>query len=308
MGRMTEDSVIADATQSNWVDRFAPVISRPFLKLARLDRPIGIWLLLWPCFWAVTMAGPKGAAPDFYLLALFFIGSVVMRGAGCAYNDIVDRDYDSQIARTSQRPLASKIISVQQAWGFMIFLGLTGLVVLLQFNHFTVSLGLASLVLIGIYPFMKRVTYWPQLFLGLTFNWGALMGWAAVTGTLNFSALYLYLAGVTWTMGYDTIYAHQDKTDDILVGVKSTALKFGENTRAWLFVFYGLALGFFFLAGVENSIGNIYYVGLAFVLLHFHYQITALNIHSPKKCLKLFKTNNAIGLVMFLAIWISKVI
>jgi len=304
---MATNQVIADATETNWVDRFAPRPLQPFLKLARMDRPIGIWLLLWPGFWAITMAGPKGQHPDFFLLGLFLAGAIIMRGAGCALNDIIDRDYDRQVARTSKRPLASGAVSVQGAWLFLTVLSLSGLLILLQLNPFAIALGVFSVVFIGTYPFMKRVTYWPQLFLGLTFNWSALIGWAAVTGTLNLPAFYLYLAGVFWTIGYDTIYAHQDKTDDILVGIKSTALKFGENTRAWLFVLYGLAFGFFFMAGISGDQGSLYFVGLAFVFFHFHFQLKMLDIHSPVTCLKLFKSNNLVGLVLFLAIWANQV-
>ncbi|MEE8295066.1 MAG: 4-hydroxybenzoate octaprenyltransferase [Sphingomonadales bacterium] len=304
---MSNDKAILDAKKGNWVDRYSPASIRPFLKLGRMDRPIGIWLLLWPATWAITMAGSFASYPDLKILGLFLLGAFVMRSAGCAFNDIVDRDYDSKVARTRNRPIAGKEISVQNAWLFLATLALTGLIILLQFNYLTVALGIGSLVFVGIYPFMKRVTYWPQAFLGLTFNWGALLGWAAVTGALSIEALFLYLAGIFWTLGYDTIYAHMDKTDDILVGVKSTALKFGENTRAWLFVFYGLSLGFFFLAGYQNGLGSIYYIGLAFVFFHFHTQISTLDIHSPEACLKTFKSNNLVGLGMFLAIWASKV-
>lgn len=305
---MPEKNVILDAKDGNWVDRYSPDPIRPFLKLARVDRPIGIWLLFWPATWAIAMAGDYSTYPDLYIFGLFFLGAFIMRSAGCAFNDIVDRDYDSKVARTRNRPIAGNEISVQNAWMFLIILGLIGLLILAQFNYLTVALGIGSLVFVGTYPFMKRVTYWPQAFLGLTFNWGALLGWTAVKGTLSFEALFLYLAGVFWTLGYDTIYAHMDKTDDILVGVKSTALKFGENTRAWLFVFYGLTLGFFFLAGFQNGLGELFYIGLAFVFFHFHMQISTLDIHSPGACLKTFKSNNLVGLVMFLSIWASKVI
>lgn len=304
---MSEDSAILDVKKGNWVDKYSPKAIRPFLKLGRVDRPIGIWLLFWPATWAIAMAGNYTSYPDLNILGLFLLGAIVMRSAGCAFNDIVDRDYDSKVARTRNRPIAGREISVQNAWLFLMVLALVGLLILLQFNYLTVALGIGSLVFVGIYPFMKRVTYWPQAFLGLTFNWGALLGWAAVTGILSLEALFLYLAGIFWTLGYDTIYAHMDKTDDILVGVKSTALKFGENTRAWLFVFYGLSLGFFFLAGYQNGLSQIYYIGLVFVFFHFHTQISTLDIHSPEACLKTFKSNNLIGLVMFLVIWASKV-
>lgn len=300
-------TVIADAKRDNWVDRFAPAFLRPLLKLGRMDRPIGVWLLFWPCSWAIALGGDYAKHPDYLLLGLFFAGALLMRSAGCAFNDIVDREYDTRVERTQARPLASGQLSVREAWLFLALMALLGFLILLQLNGFSILLGAASLVLIGVYPFMKRITYWPQLFLGLTFNWGALLGWAAVTGSLSLEALYLYCAGVFWTLGYDTIYAHMDKTDDILIGVKSTALKFGENTRAWLFVFYGLAFGFFLLAGIEAGLNQVYYVGIIMIFFLFRHQISTLDIHDPKNCLKNFKSNNSVGLVLFLFIWASKI-
>ena len=305
---MAESHVIADANTANWVDRWVPEGMRPLLKLGRLDRPIGAWLLLWPCFWGISMATPMGSYPEFTLLVLFTIGAFAMRSAGCAFNDIVDRDYDAQVERTSRRPLASGQISLREAVMFLSLLGMVGFVVLQQLNYFTIILGFFSLVLVGVYPFMKRVTYWPQLFLGLTFNWGVLMGWSAVTGSLSMEPLYLYLAGIFWTLGYDTIYAHMDKNDDILVGVKSTALKFGENTRAWLFLFYGLSLGFFILAGIEIELNRIYYIGVIAVFFHFKHQIATLEIHNSENCLLTFRSNMYVGAMVFLSIVASKLI
>ena len=305
---MADSRVIADATTSNWVDRWAPEGLRPLLKLGRLDRPIGAWLLLWPCFWGISLATPFGEYPDFLLLVLFTIGAFAMRSAGCAFNDIVDRDVDKQVERTAKRPLASGQLSLREGIMFLGLLGLLGLLVLQQLNLFTILLGFFSLILVGIYPFMKRVTYWPQLFLGLTFNWGVLMGWAAVAGGLSLEALYLYIAGIFWTLGYDTIYAHMDKNDDILVGVKSTALKFGENTRAWLFLFYGLSLGFFILAGIENDLNRVYYLGVIAVFFHYKNQISTLNIHDGDNCLKTFQSNMYVGVIVFLSIVASKII
>ena len=204
-----------------WIDQIAPHWSRGYLKLARLDRPIGTWLLLWPCLWSIALASPANTAtPPYDLLLLFALGAMVMRGAGCTYNDIVDRDFDAKVTRTALRPIPAGDVTIRQAWLFLGLQLLIGLVILLQFNLVTVGLGLASVLLVVTYPFMKRITYWPQAWLGLTFNWGALMGWTAVTGSLGWPAVALYAAGFCWTLGYDTIYAHQDKEDDALIGVK----------------------------------------------------------------------------------------
>lgn len=303
---MIESRIIADARVTNWVDRWAPQFLRPLLKLGRFDRPIGSWLLLWPCWWGISLATQQGTYPDFRLLGLFAFGAFAMRSAGCAFNDIVDRDFDNRVDRTEARPLASGQISLREAVLFLMLMCLLGLLVLMQFNTYTIILGLASLVLVVIYPFMKRITYWPQLFLGLTFNWGALIGWTAVTGSLGLEPVLLYIAGVFWTLGYDTIYAHMDKNDDILVGVKSTALRFGENTRAWLFVFYGLTLGFLVLVGINGDLMVIYYFGVIALLFHFKNQIEKLDIHDPANCLRVFKSNMIVGLLLFLGLAASK--
>ena len=222
----------ADAAADNWVARFVPARLRPYAELARLDRPIGGWLLFWPCLWGLALAAaPQNIYPPFHLIGLFLVGAFVMRGAGCTFNDIADRHIDAQVARTAGRPLPSGRVSVVAAWGFLLAQALIGLVVLLQFNVTTIFIGVLSLVPVAIYPFMKRITYWPQLFLGLAFNWGALVGYTSLTGQLHLPAGALYAAGIFWTLGYDTIYAHQDREDDALVGVKSSALKLGENTR-----------------------------------------------------------------------------
>ena len=303
---MIKSKIIADAMTTNWVDRWSPLFLRPLLKLGRFDRPIGAWLLLWPCWWGVALAAPQGTYPDFRLLGLFALGAFAMRSAGCAFNDIVDRDYDNRVDRTEARPLASGQISLREAILFLILMCLLGLVVLMQLNKYTIILGVASLVLVAIYPFMKRITYWPQLFLGLTFNWGALMGWTAVTGSLSLEPVLLYIAGVFWTLGYDTIYAHMDKNDDILVGVKSTAIRLGENTRAWLFIFYGLTIGFLVLVGIKGDLMVIYYFGIIALLFHFKNQIEKLDIHDPVNCLRIFKSNMIVGLLLFLGIAASK--
>jgi len=304
--KVMQSRIIADARPANWVDRWSPGFLRPLLKLGRFDRPIGTWLLLWPCWWGIALAMPEGAFPDYRLLGLFAIGALVMRSAGCAFNDIADQKFDSQVERTEARPLANGQVSLREAILFLCLMCLLGLFVLIQLNTHTIILGMASLILVVIYPFMKRVTYWPQLFLGLTFNWGVLLGWTAVAGKLSLIPGLIYAAGLFWTLGYDTIYAHMDKTDDILVGVKSTALRFGENTRAWLFVFYGMTVGLLVLAGIVAQMKPIYYFGIITLVLHFRYQIERLNIHEPENCLRIFKSNLTVGLLLFLSIVASK--
>jgi 4-hydroxybenzoate polyprenyltransferase len=277
---------------------------RPYLKLARFDRPIGGWLLLFPCWWSLALAELARGRPypsPLYLL-LFAVGAFVMRGAGCAYNDIVDRHYDAAVARTASRPIASGQITVPQAFLFAIVLSLVGFVVLAQFNEFTVRLGIASLPLIAVYPFMKRYSYWPQLLLGLTFKWGALVGWSAIYGGLDFPALALYAGCVFWTLGYDTIYAHQDKEDDALLGLKSTALRFGEHTDSWLGAFYGGAVVLWALAGFVAGAHLTFFTAVALVTLQFAWQVTTLDTHDPQNCLRRFRSNRTVGWVIFLGL------
>ena len=273
---------------------------RPFAVLVRLDKPIGTWLLLWPGLWSVALAAP--ALPDVRLLALFAAGALVMRSAGCVYNDIVDRDFDARVARTESRPIASGVISVKTAMAFLVLLLVLGLVILLNLNTFAIILGAASLVLVFTYPFMKRITYWPQAFLGLTFNWGALLGWAAVEGGLAWPAGLLYAGGIAWTLGYDTIYAHQDKEDDALIGVKSSALALGERTRLWISVFYLLAIAGFAAAGALANIAWPFYAGLGVAALLFVWQAGTLKINEPGDCLAKFKLNFWVGAVLFAGI------
>src|SRR5690349_8684746 len=222
---------VADAT-GNWVDGLAPPPTRPYLRLARLDRPIGSWLLLMPCWWSLGIATMHVQKfPNVLHVVLFFIGAFAMRGAGCTWNDLVDRDLDRLVERTRSRPIPSGQVTVTQATAFMVAQALVGFLVLLQFNRFTVMCGIASLIVVVIYPFMKRITYWPQVTLGLAFSWGALMGWPATFGRLDWPAIILYAGSISWVIGYDTIYAHQDREDDALIGIKSTAILFGQNTQ-----------------------------------------------------------------------------
>ena len=295
----------ADAAPATWVAH-APHSLRPWLQLARLDRPIGTWLLFWPCVFGLLL----GAAAeerrflewrDLYYVALCGIGALVMRGAGCTFNDIIDRDIDAQVARTSGRPLPSGAIRLKGAIVFLIAQCLVGLAILLQFNWFAVALGASSLLLVAAYPFMKRITWWPQAWLGLTFNWGALLGFAAQTGRLDVGVCMLYAGLIFWTLGYDTIYAHQDKDDDELIGVKSTARLFGDDTGKWILRFYAAAFTLILAAGFTEHAGWPF----AFVMLaagaHLLWQIKALNIDSADNCLTLFRANRETGALIALA-------
>ncbi len=292
---------VADATPGNWVDAWAPHSWRPYLRLARADRPIGVWLLLWPCWWSLGLAGIETEAdyPNLWFMALFAIGAIVMRGAGCTYNDIVDRDYDLKVARTKLRPIPSGQISVRQAQIFMVLLSLIGLAVLLQFNSFTILLGMASIGIVATYPFMKRFTYWPQAVLGLAFSWGALMGWAAMLGELSLAPLLLYGGAIAWTIGYDTIYAHQDKEDDALLGLKSTALKFGERTKSWLALFYGIAFAGIGASGIAAGAGLVFCLCLVAGATHLIWQIATLDVSDEKNCLVRFRSNRDFGAIIF---------
>ena len=291
---------VADAT-GNWVDRLAPVFIRPYLRLARLDRPIGAWLLLLPCWWSAGLAAiaAKAPWPSPWHVALFFIGSFVMRGCGCTWNDIVDRKIDAQVARTRSRPIPSGQVTVTGAVVFLVLQALIGLAVLLQFNWFAIGTGIASLAVVAAYPFFKRITYWPQIVLGLAFSWGALMGWAAAFGRLDLPAVLLYAGAIAWVIGYDAIYAHQDREDDAFIGLKSTALLFGERTKPILSAFYSAAVILIGLAGWLAGAGNVFALGLAAFAAHLGWQIWRLNINDPDGCLMLFKSNRDAGLVLF---------
>ena len=305
----TDDGVIADAVPGNWVDTLAPAGTRPYLRLARADRPIGAWLLLLPCWWsaglaAVAMAANSGAPawPNAWHLVLFAIGAYVMRAAGCTYNDLVDRDIDAKVARTAQRPIASGAISAKAAAIFMVLLSLTGFVVLIQFNLFAIGVGIASLAVVAVYPFMKRVTHWPQAVLGLAFSWGALMGWAGAFGHLDAPALVLYAATVFWVIGYDTIYAHQDREDDAMLGLGSTALKFGSQTPYWLTGFYGATIMGLLCAGLLAGAGPVFVTLLGFGAAHLVWQVATLDVDDGANCLARFKSNRDFGLIVTLAL------
>ena len=298
---MAKSSDGVETAALHWIDRYPPPGVRPYLKLARADKPIGTWLLLWPCWWSLALAA-EGGLPDARLVVLFGVGALVMRGAGCTFNDIVDRDFDARVARTRARPLPSGALSVARAWGFLALQLLVGLVILLQLDPAAVVLGVASLALVAAYPFMKRITWWPQAWLGLTFNWGALMGWAAATGALAPPALALYAAGIAWTLGYDTIYAHQDTEDDALIGVRSSARKLGAATRPWLFAFYGIAVALMALAGALAGLAWPFYLGLAGAGAQLAWQAAKVDIDDAADCLAKFGSNAWLGWIVVAAI------
>jgi len=305
--KQTKAGRVADAKRGNWVDGFAPDWLKPYARLARWDRPIGFWLLFWPCAFSLGLAAV--ARPmvefDYRALVLFLIGAIAMRGAGCTFNDIVDRNIDDKVARTRSRPIPSGQVSVTRAMAFLVGQSLIGLLVLIQFNGFTIWLGIGSLGLVAIYPFMKRITFWPQLFLGLAFSWGALVGWAAEFGGLHPPAYLLYAGCVLWTIGYDTIYALQDVEDDALVGVKSTARLFGDKSRAMVGLFYVAALGLWVWAGLAASAWTIFLVAVIPTAVLLGWQVVTLEMTSPANCLKRFKANHWVGLALTLALWLQ---
>ncbi len=298
------NATASDIRHEAWIIRAAPAMARAYLKLIRADRPIGTWLLLIPCLWSLTLAaylsGP--VPPSLWALGLFTVGAFVMRGAGCVVNDLWDRKIDAQVARTAERPIASGEISVLQALLFLGALLAIGLAVLLQFNTFAIVLGASSLVLVATYPLMKRITYWPQAFLGLTFNWGALMGFAVILGDLPMAAYLLYAGCFFWTLGYDTVYGHQDKADDILVGVKSSSIRLGDKTKPAVAVFYVCAVALFGAAIHQCDLGWPAFAALGVMAGHLGWQVATLDIDDPKNCHVRFLSNKFAGLVLFVGL------
>jgi 4-hydroxybenzoate polyprenyltransferase len=290
----------SDISRADWVENWLPASMRPYARLARLDRPIGTWLLLFPGWWGIALASGRWPSPE--LLALFALGAVAMRGAGCTLNDIADRDFDRRVARTRLRPLPSGAVTVWQAAAFLLLQLAVGAAVLFSLNRLSILLGIAVLGLIATYPFMKRITYWPQVFLGLNFNWGALIGWTAVIGALARPALLLYVGGLFWTIGYDTIYAHQDKDDDALIGVKSSALALGSRTRPWLFGFYAAAVALWAMAGRAAGLGLWFWAGLAAAASHLGWQAARVDIDRPADCLAKFRSNRIVGWLLLAGI------
>lgn len=301
---MNTAAPLPDAAPSNWVDRWAPPPLRPWLKLGRFDRPTGIWLLMLPGWQGIALAGAmQGRLPDPRLLALFFVGSALMRAAGCAYNDIVDRDIDAKVARTAGRPIPAGQISVKQAWAFVVACSLVSLLILLSLPPLCWALGVASLGLVAAYPFMKRITWWPQAWLGLTFNWGALMGFAAAAGELSLPALVLYASGIFWTLGYDTIYAIQDIEDDALAGVKSSARRLGSAAPGAVLAFYAIAAGLAAVAGALAGLGPAFYALAALFAAHLlGWQAMRVKAGDGALALRLFKSNTWAGALLFAAL------
>ncbi len=307
------EGTVSDAVQGNWVDLYAPDWTRPYLRLSRADRPIGTWLLLLPCWWGVLLAAAatEWRRFDLWIILGCALGAWLMRGAGCTWNDITDRDIDAQVARTRSRPIPSGQVTVKQAYIWMALQAGLAFAILLTFNRMAITLGVASLVLVAIYPFAKRFTYWPQVFLGLAFNWGVLVAWAAHTGSLGLPPVFLYLAGIAWTLFYDTIYAHQDTEDDALIGVKSTALLFGDDSKSWLRLFM-MASVILMTAGVimaQLSANDLHHLVIGIVGTwafgwHLAWQLSRLKTYDSAICLRLFRANRDAGLipVLFLAV------
>jgi 4-hydroxybenzoate polyprenyltransferase len=312
--RELPDATVADAPAGNWVDRYAPAPWHPYLRLSRADRPVGTWLLLIPCLWAIALAAASDPAgpglADAWLVASSALGAFLMRGAGCTWNDLTDRDIDAAVARTRSRPLPAGQVTPRQTLAWAIIQSLLAACILFTYNTAAILLGVASLGLVAIYPFAKRFTWWPQVFLGLAFNWGALLLWAAHQGSLGWPPVLLYGAGIAWTLFYDTIYAHQDREDDALIGVKSTARLFGDRTRPWLRGFLMLAVVLMAAAVLAAllplgrplqlavALGGVWGFGW-----HMAWQLARLDTDDPARCLMLFRSNRDAGLIaaLFLA-------
>ena len=297
-------SAVADAGARNLVDRFAPAAILPYLRLARFDRPIGFFLLAFPCFWSVALAARslEEPYPDPWLLFLFAVGAIAMRGAGCTYNDLIDREIDAQVARTRSRPLPSGQVTPRAAFIFLLALCLVGLAVLLSFNSTTIWLGLGVIPIVALYPFVKRFSHWPQAVLGLAFNWGALLGWPAVLGRLDWMAIVLYAGAVAWTIGYDTIYAHQDREDDDLIGLKSTALRFGSATKPWLASLYAFAWLAITAAGLMANAGTAFLICMLAAAAQLAWQVATLDIDDAENCLTRFRSNRDFAAIVLGAI------
>ncbi len=299
---MTATDHLPDAAPTNWVDRYAPAALRPWLKLGRFDRPTGIWLLMLPGWQGIALAAAmERQAPNPVLMLEFFLGAALMRAAGCAYNDIVDRDFDAKVARTAGRPIPSGQISVKQAWAFVVACALVSLAILLTMGWVAIALGVASLGLVAAYPFMKRITWWPQAWLGLTFNWGALLGYVAATGRLSWPAALLYASGIFWTLGYDTIYAVQDLEDDALAGVKSSALRLGDTAPKAVLGFYVAAFVLALAAAWVGGLGPLFLPPAALFGVHLSRQAARLDVKDGMGALALFKSNGIAGLLLVIA-------
>jgi 4-hydroxybenzoate polyprenyltransferase len=309
----TPEGQVADAVPENWVDTLAPAKTRPYLRLSRADRPIGTWLLLLPCWWGVLLAAVADQPRlfDLWIMAGCLFGAFLMRGAGCTWNDITDRDFDAQVARTRSRPIPSGQVTTKQAGVWLIIQTLLAFGILVTFNTAAILLGILALLPVVVYPFAKRFTWWPQVFLGLAFNWGALLAWVAHTGSLDWPPVVLYLAGIAWTLFYDTIYAHQDTEDDALIGVKSTARLFGDNSKKWLRAFLMITVTLMALSFIMALVPDANVLALTLALAgvwafgwHMVWQLRRLDINDPENCLKMFRSNRDAGLIpaLFLAV------
>jgi 4-hydroxybenzoate polyprenyltransferase len=298
---------VADAVKGNWVDRYAPAWTRPFLRLSRADRPIGTWLLPIPCWWGLALAILADQSPrwqDLWIAVGCAAGAWLMRGAGCTWNDITDRDFDGQVERTRSRPIPSGQVTVKGALTWMELQCLAGLMILLTFNQATIAMGILSLLPVAVYPFAKRFTWWPQVFLGLAFNWGAMLAWVAHTGSMGWPPVLLYLAGIAWTLFYDTIYAHQDTEDDALIGVKSTARLFGSDTPKWLRRFITAFVSLMALAVILAMQENASVLALVLALAgpwamgwHMTWQLRIFDADNNPRLLQLFRLNRDTGLI-----------
>ena len=281
-----------------------------FIQLTRLDKPIGYMLLFWPCLWGLTIAYnfENNSNTYFFYIILFFLGSVFMRSVGCIVNDIVDRNYDKKVLRTKSRPIASEKISVKLGFFYIVVLCLLALLVLLQFNKSTIILGLASMPLAFSYPYVKRLTYWPQLFLGITFNYGLLIGWTSIQENLSLIPIIFYIGAIFWTLGYDTIYGYQDIKDDEIIGIKSTSIKFKNNPKKFLSLCYLITLSSIIITGLYMNFNNGYFLFLLIPAIHMFFQLKKLDIENSENCLKIFKSNNMLGLIIFINLLTGKLI
>ncbi len=282
-----------------------------FIELTRLKRPIGYMLLFWPCSWGLTIAFDFSSNLNlyFYYLILFFLGSVLMRSAGCIVNDIVDKEFDKNVARTKNRPIASGKVSIKLGLFYASILCLFALIVLINFNRYTIILALGSMPLAFSYPLMKRFTYWPQLFLGITFNYGLILGWTCINGDINIIPIILYIGAIFWTLAYDTIYGFQDIKDDEIIGIKSASIKFKKNPKIFLLLCYSLFIISLFTLGLIMNFNYIFYISIFFIIIHlFYYQLYKFNFNNPDNCLKIFKSNNFLGFMVLINLLIGKII
>ncbi len=280
-----------------------------FIELTRLNKPIGFMLLFWPCLWGLSLAFHQTGEFRLFInyIILFFLGSVLMRSAGCIFNDITDKDFDKKVDRTKNRPIPSGRISTQESFVYIILLCLVAFIILIQFNFLTIILGLLSIPFVFSYPYMKRLTYWPQLFLGFTFNWGILLGWAALKGEISLEPILLYIAAIFWTLGYDTIYGFQDIYDDEIIGIKSTSIKFKENYKLFIGLCYFICVLFLIILGFLEENKMYYFTFLIFPAMHLLYQMTRLDKNNSNSCLIIFKSNNFFGLLVFLTLMATNI-